>query len=180
MCGQVTVAIWKNGERTPARQAGAALGPSVALPNPRWLASSRTGGMACASGSELEADAELGSERGATRRNFVEHAVLQPVHVLALARNGGKRWANGADAIGNWSAGAGRGDEAAVIRVGIEVAAVGEIEKVGGKTERVALAELEILGYAGVPGEEVRLAGGIAGQEEGLAVAKLDDEAIVV
>src|SRR5579883_444608 len=31
MCGQVTVAIWKNGERTPARQAGAVLGPSVAL-----------------------------------------------------------------------------------------------------------------------------------------------------
>ena len=112
---------------------------------------------------ELEANAELGAKGRAAGRDLVAYPVSSTTEDVALLRYRRQR----------------RGNECAVVRVGIEIAAVCDVVDVGDEANLVALAQIEVLANAHVPGEEIGLAGRVASQQERLA-SKRDHRPIIV
>src|SRR5262249_35981440 len=115
---------------------------------------------------ELEADAELCSKGCASGRNFVEPAVPRRVR---RCRNGGQRITNRSYGISARGRTIRQADEPRDIRVGIEVAAVRHVVKVGNQTQLISLTKVEVLADAHVPGKEIGLTRRITGKQEGFS-----------
>src|SRR4029077_19610822 len=71
-------------------------------------------------------------------------------------------------------------DITAHVRVGVEIAAIGQIENICNQAYLLAFGKVEILGQTHVPGEEVRLARRITIQQMRGAASTLDHRAVVI
>jgi len=70
-------------------------------------------------------------------------------------------------------------DESAVVGVGVQVPAIGDIEQVGAEAQLIALGEVDVLADAHIPTEIIGLTPRIVGQEKGLAAADLDRRTVI-
>src|SRR5207253_7703900 len=93
--------------------------------------------------SELEADAQLGCEWRAARRDLVQHSVLQTIDRLPLARHRRERRASlggaGPDKVATRQT-----HEAAVVGIGVKIAPVSQVKDISDQAQGRALAKFEL------------------------------------
>src|SRR5215813_2291602 len=125
--------------------------------------------VAGSAAAEEACRARTGSARRTAGRYFIVHAVGQTIDVLTLLGESSQRRAGHRNAASNGCAGPGQIDESSVVRVGVQVIAIGEVIEVGTQPQSIALAKLDFIGDAHIPSKEVGLAGWITREQEGPA-----------